>query len=303
VLKVEKEMTKSVTGSVAQVARAKGTINMTLYETALFWVEKGFSVIPINYYSKKPRIKSWEPYKNQLPTDFELRQWFPSEMRNVGLITGNGLVVIDFDVMDVFNFWFSLFPLNTYMVKTRRGIHVYLKTKQPAKNYHSDLLDIKAERGYVLIPPSIHPSGYQYQVYQDAPILQIEKLEDVLPPEFTPEPEKTVTCTEQTTIEIDPWALADSAVDLEMGVVKKIRDQVSLLSIIGGAEESSRDGRWYKTLCPFHEDYTPSFWIDTQRGICGCWKCNIKEMDVLDLYARLHNISNTQAIQELSKKL
>lgn len=273
---------------------------MTLFEIALSWVKQGFSVIPIGYYSKRPAIKSWEPYKNRLPTELELLQWFPSELRNIGLVTGNGLVVIDFDVMDVFNYWYELFPINTYMVKTRRGIHVYVITQEPAKNYHSDLLDIKAERGYVLIPPSVHPSGYQYQVHKNADILWINKLEDILPSSFTPEPEKILLApppdTESLTIGSDPWDIADSAVTFEIDIVQKIRERVSLLSLLPDAKSSSLDGRWYVSFCPFHEDHNPSFWIDITRRLCGCRKCNIKEMDVIDLYARLNHISNREAI-------
>jgi len=273
---------------------------MTLLEAAITWVKRGYSVIPIGYYSKKPILKSWDPYKTRLPTDVELREWFPTQLRNIGLITGNGLTVIDFDVNEVFQFWYSLFPISTYMTKTRRGIHVYLHTEQPAKNYHSDLLDIKAERGYVLIPPSVHPSGFQYQVFMDQPILKVEKLEDVLPIEFIPEPKK-LTIPMLETVSDDPWAIADQAERFEMGVIESIRKQVSLLSILRGAEKSSSDGRWYRSYCPFHEDHNPSFWIDTQRGMCGCRKCNIKEMDVINLFARLHQISNQEAIIELQK--
>lgn len=275
---------------------------MTLFETAKFWTDHGISVIPIGYYSKRPIIKSWEPYKNRLPTEFELEQWFPNELRNIGLITGNNLVVIDFDVMEVFNYWFSLFPLNTYMVKTRRGVHVYVIAQEPAKNYHSDLLDVKAERGYVLIPPSIHPSGYQYQVYNQADILWIDRLEDVLPKSFTPEPERIPMHTEPLKIESDPWIIADSAVTFDKDVIQAIRKQISILSMVG-AEKSSSDGRWYVSFCPFHEDHNPSFWIDTVRGLCGCRKCNIKEMDVINLFARLNHISNQDAIRELQKML
>lgn len=271
---------------------------MTLLETAISWVGKGFSVIPIGYYSKKPSIRSWQPYQDRLPTRRELLEWFPSELRNIALITGNGLAVIDFDVMDVFEYWYQQTHLKTYMVKTRRGIHVYIKTRQPAKNYHSPLLDIKAERGYVLIPPSMHPSGYQYEIFQNAPILSIDQIQDVLPAEYTPEPEY-VPPTEPTLIN-DPWILADKAATIESGVIEKIRRDISILNFLNG---DSRDGRWYTTYCPFHEDHNPSFWIDAQRGLCGCRKCNIKEMDVINLYARLRNISNRQAIVELQQRL
>jgi hypothetical protein len=216
-------------------------------------------------------------------------------------VVGNGLVVIDFDIQEVFDYWFSLFPIKTYMVKTRRGVHVYIKTIEPAKNYHSELLDVKAERGYVLAPPSIHPSGFEYQVLMDSSIAQYGALEEVLPGAFTPEPEKLFT--EHAPIERsdDLWMLADQAIEIENGSIERIRKSVSILSILKGAEQSSRDGRWYVALCPFHKDHTPSFWIDTKRGMCGCRKCNIKEMDCIDLYARLNNISNHGAIIELAK--
>ena len=275
---------------------------MKLIEMALTWLNDGYTTIPIRYYSKRPLI-DWLEYQDKLPTQYELLQWFPSEMRNIGLVVGHGLVVIDFDIQDVFDYWYSLFPIKTYMVKTRRGVHVYIKTAQQAKNYHSELLDIKAERGYVLIPPSVHPSGYQYQILQPPPILSVEKLEDVLPECFIPEPERVLVESVVSQYQgNDPWAIADSAVDIDSSLIHKIRGEISILSFLANAEPSSRDGRWYVALCPFHEDHTPSFWIDTQRGLCGCRKCNIKEMDVLNLYARLNNISNQEAIIQLANR-
>lgn len=275
---------------------------MILHDIALSWMKQGFTTVPIYYQSKRPMIL-WQDYQDKTPTEFELLQWFASDMRNIGLITGNGLVVIDFDVMEVFDYWQSLFSVNTYMVKTSRGVHVYVKTQQPASNFHGDLLDIKAERGYVLIPPSIHPSGHQYQVLKDSPILSIEKLSDVLPDYFTPEPEKVNVgiVSQHTEQGNDPWAIADNALNIDENTIKKIKQSYSILNFFPDAKPTSRDSRWFTTLCPFHQDHTPSFWIDTIKGICGCRKCNIKEMDVLDLYARLHNISNKEAILELGK--
>ena len=189
-----------------------------LFEIANMWLEKGFSVLPINYRSKQPDSKKlpdghWEEFQNRRPTHTELKQFFPGNLNNIGLIIGNGLVIIDFDVQEVFDYWYKLFPIQTYMVKTQRGVHVYIKTKEPAKNYHSELLDIKAERGYILIPPSVHPSGYVYQVYKDYPIIEVEKLEDVLPESFTPEPEKV--CLEVPQYkrgDQDIWDLVDNPI-------------------------------------------------------------------------------------------
>ncbi|MHC1730458.1 MAG: bifunctional DNA primase/polymerase, partial [Bacteroidales bacterium] len=246
---------------------------------------------------------SWEAYWDRLPSTTELSCWFQSSLINIAVVVGNGLVVIDFDVQEVFDYWYSMYPIKTYMVKTRRGMHVYLKTRQPANNYHSELLDIKAERGYVLTPPSIHPSGYQYQVFMQSELLEIETLEDILPVIFTPEPEK-VQAKVDSILPDDPWAIAENAdVERQARSVGEVRASINILKFFPHAEQSSRDGRWWVTLCPFHNDKRPSFWIDTKRQICGCRKCNIKEMDVIDLYARLNNLSNRDAIKTLAGKI
>ena len=39
------------------------------------------------------------------------------------------------------------------------------------------------------------------------------------------------------------------------------------------------------------------------RKVGGCRKCNIKVMDVINLFGRLNHISNTEAIRELGAKL
>ena len=278
---------------------------MNLLEAAEFWVSQNISVIPIKYYSKRPYVSKlpdgkWEPYQLKLPTHTELKQWFASKLTNIAVVVGNGLIVIDFDVQEVFNFWYQRFPINTFMIKTRRGVHVYIKTIEPAKNSHNNLLDIKAERGYVLTAPSIHPSGYEYQIISDSPVITVNKLSDILPAEYTPEPEKTNTIAQYEAVE-DPWNLAFNAIEINKSLITAIKTRVRIIDLLD-AKKSSSDGRWYVALCPFHHDHSPSFWIDTHRGMCGCRKCNIKEMDVINLYARMHRIGNKEAILELARK-
>ena len=280
-----------------------------LLETAMFWNTFGLPTIPIKFLSKKALV-NWREYQDRLPTHDELKGWFWKDMLNIGLITGNGLVVIDFDVMQVFEYWLpgflAQYPGGTYMVKTRRGVHVYLHTEEPAVNHHTELLDVKAERGYVLIPPSVHPSGYQYEAMNSSPILSVRKLEDVLPECYLPA-EMTVdegvvigAQYERKGLPVDPFEAADNA--RATLSVAEIRAKISILDLMPDAKPSDQSGRWFVAFCPFHDDSNASFWIDVKRGMCGCRKCNIKEMDVLNMYSRLHNLSNADAIRELSER-
>jgi len=277
------------------------------FNQAKKWVfEFGFPVLPVVYQSKRAMVE-WEYYQAHLPTDTELKNWFYSPMRNLGVVVGNGLVVIDFDVQEVFDYWHTEFsakyPQGTYMVKTRRGVHVYIKTQEAAKNAHNDLLDVKAERGYVLAPPSVHPSGFVYRAMNSAPILSVNALSDVLPEFYIPEPEQS---TQYNTLNVsipyysDPFDEADNAQNYNL---RAIKERFSMLDLLKGVRKSDRNGRWFIAHCPFHDDKSPSFWFDAQKKVGGCRKCNIKVMDVINLYARLNNISNSDAIRILGEKI
>jgi hypothetical protein len=295
------------------------------FNTAVNWWGLGQSVIPLVARDKKPDTNKlrfstwgkWEVFQTRLPTPDELIHWFGNDHPgNIGLIMGHGLVVIDFDIQDVFYYWLNLYPVQTYMVKTGRGVHVYIKTEEPAKNYHSDLLDIKANGGYVVIPPSVHPSGEEYQVLNPSPILNIKRLTDVLPEYLTPAPQGMIhPASGDNAAQYEmgqvgagkvnlgspahhpesPLDVLDRAYDPQQHDIQWIKDHYSILDFIPGAHRTSNDGRWYMALCPFHEDHSPSFWIDTYNGYCGCHKCNFKNMDVINLVARLNHISNRDA--------
>lgn len=277
-----------------------------ILETAMQWVEYGHAVIPIKYRSKKPMVQ-WEVHKTQLPTIDQLKYWFPCTLRNIGLVTGwNNLVVIDWDDWIAYEIWQSMMNIQTYMVKTRRGMHVYLKVKQPVTNFHSELLDIKAN-GYVLIPPSIHPNGFAYQSINNLPILEIDNLLDVVPESLLAPPQNTEFPLEQTKkipASDDPWETIMRGPELDQDMIAQIREKMDITSLLVDVEPTSGDGRWFVAKCPFHSDGHPSFWIDKKRQICGCYAgCTPKPLDVINLYARLHGLTNRDAIFMMAHQL
>lgn len=55
-----------------------------------------------------------------------------------------------------------------------------------------------------------------------------------------------------------------------------------------------------KSLCPFHEDKTPSLTVYKQTNSWYCWPCN-EGGDVIKLYMKLHDVNFVTACRNLAK--
>ena len=167
--------------------------NNKVYEAAKEYRRKGLAPIPLKYESKVPLI-DWKPLQYRLPTEDELDEWFNNgQPSNIGIVCGSiseNLVVLDFDNLgqqweDLLDRVEQRYGKRIYdltpVVGTDKGFHVYLQTKAPASSHKLDGIDIKGEGGYVVAPPSVHPSGVVYQFVNPEviEILEIDSLEDV----------------------------------------------------------------------------------------------------------------------------
>jgi len=148
-------------------------MNETL-EYALFYVSYSLGVIPLKPGEKVPLVK-WEKYQEEPPTIEEVQRWFKETNNNIAIVCGKvsrNLVVIDFDDTEVYEKFMKELDAelkdiieNTWLVKTGKGYHIYLRvsTEKPVKTGKLPKVDIKGEGGYVVAPPSLHPSGKRYE--------------------------------------------------------------------------------------------------------------------------------------------
>jgi DNA primase len=72
-------------------------------------------------------------------------------------------------------------------------------------------------------------------------------------------------------------------------IVKKIKDRVNIIDIIGSFIKLDRAGINHKACCPFHHEKTPSFFVSEQRQTFNCFGCGVKGdvVEFVKLYEHL----------------
>jgi hypothetical protein len=141
---------------------------MLLKNHALKYIQSGFSIIPLKPREKNPLIK-WARFQKTKPTEKEISTWWSKWPKaNIGLITGavNRLVVFDEDgekAAKIIKEGGGL-PPGPQSV-TSKGRHYLFR--HPGFSVQNDVnkkldLDIRGDGGYIVAPPSVHPSGHVY---------------------------------------------------------------------------------------------------------------------------------------------
>ncbi len=147
---------------------------------ALHYLEKGLHPIPLQPRSKKPpRGFGYKKYQNTAPKIEDLQKWFARTDNNVAVLLGRGLIAVDLDgegAEEVLEEAGIELPAKAPRSKTSSGYHVLLRVKEDlgdrvnlfkkkknaAGKLEKPLVDIRGI-GYIVAPPSIHPSGHVYE--------------------------------------------------------------------------------------------------------------------------------------------
>lgn len=127
----------------------------------------GMNVIRLKKQDKTPAM-DWKAQQSQRQSKADAEALFKEHDGNVGIVTGavSGVVVLDID--DNKGGSASLvgteLPMTPH-VRTGSGWHYYYKHPgRQLRNFAGKLkgVDLRADGGYVVAPPSIHPNGKQY---------------------------------------------------------------------------------------------------------------------------------------------
>ncbi len=148
-------------------------------KAALAYLQRGWSVIPMRKRDKRPAI-SWQGFQSVRASEQQVRDWYRRwPDANVGIVTGviSGLVVLDVDTrhggddslkrLELEN---SPLPQTLVVISGGGGRHYYFA--HPGGSVRNRVgiapgIDLRADGGCIVAPPSVHPCGREYQWVKD----------------------------------------------------------------------------------------------------------------------------------------
>jgi hypothetical protein len=151
---------------------------MTLRDYALQYAARGYQVFPLKTGSKEPATR--RGFYEATSNTATLRRWFTgARPYNIGIRTGvpSGVFVLDVDgeqgVSSLAELVerYGLLP-STLVSTTGKGRHYWFIARDRVPCSVGKIapgIDIRADGGYVVAPPSIHPNGAIYHWVSDKP--------------------------------------------------------------------------------------------------------------------------------------
>jgi hypothetical protein len=247
----------------------------------------------------KPRSKHLQPgfgpRKARISDPAFARKWFLNTNANIGVVLGgtSRLLVADWDDAQTYLLWRSSVgaAVDTLIERTARGYHAFFfGTVLPSAALNH--CEFKSS-GACMVSPSIHPSGFVYRVIDHAPIASIDALTARRLFPFLSKSQPRTSPKLETSI---PTA---------GGVIARIKTARSTLDemISAGITLQPAGPNTLVGLCPFHDDHSPSLWLNPQSNLWGCNRPDCPATgthDIINFRALFCGISNRAAIKLLA---
>lgn len=136
-----------------------------LKKAALAYAEAEIPVFPLGKKGKTPLHKGGF---HKATTDLkQIKKWWKQNPNaNIGSPLVAGLIALDFDGDDGYETYKNLkLKKRTIKARTARGFHLYYAADLKSQTAAMEGLDLRGggEGGYIILPPSIHPTGFQYK--------------------------------------------------------------------------------------------------------------------------------------------
>jgi len=89
---------------------------------------------------------------------------------------------------------------------------------------------------------------------------------------------------------------------IKQEVIEQVRTQTDIVQLIGGYVPLKKAGRYYKGLCPFHSERTPSFHVNPERQTYHCFGCGVGGT-AINFVMVTEKLEFPEAVRFLAKRL
>lgn len=87
-----------------------------------------------------------------------------------------------------------------------------------------------------------------------------------------------------------------------MSVIDDIKNRLDILDVVSGYVSLQRSGRNFKACCPFHQERTPSFYVDQTRQSWRCFGACATGGDIFGFIMRAEGLEFRDALQRLAQQ-
>ncbi|RLE28687.1 MAG: DNA primase [Acidobacteria bacterium] len=89
--------------------------------------------------------------------------------------------------------------------------------------------------------------------------------------------------------------------DLDTEVITRVREAADIIAVVSDQVRLKRRGGKWIGLCPFHEEKTPSFTVDAEKGFYHCFGCKAGG-DVFNFVMAQQNFNFPEAVEYLARR-
>ena len=137
------------------------------------YIDSGWGILPVKPDEKRPYMTNWLQYTRTKPSKTQVISWFNAlSGAGVGLVTGrvSGIVVLDVEnwCPTPVDELLKRYPTNMIARSGGGGVHLFYSYPQNVSKISNRVgifegADLRADGGFLVLPPTMHPSGNRYE--------------------------------------------------------------------------------------------------------------------------------------------
>ena len=153
---------------------------MATIDLAAEYVDSGWSVLPVKPEEKRPVMTNWLQYTKTKATKEMVTSWFANLSGvGVGVVTGrvSNMVVLDVEASCPYRIEDLLrkYPTQMYSRTGSGGYHLFYQYPTSVPHVSNrvrifDGADLRADGGFIVLPPTVHPNGNRYEWVKRGPL-------------------------------------------------------------------------------------------------------------------------------------